>query len=47
MIPKLKHTGKNFLLLAGPCVIEGEEMAFNIAGKNIRNMRQAGNSLCF
>ena len=33
MIPKLKHTGKNFLLLAGPCVIEGEEMAFNIAGK--------------
>ena len=33
MIPKLKHEGKNFLLLAGPCVIEGEEMAFDIATK--------------
>ncbi len=33
MIPKLKHDGQNFLLLAGPCVIEGEEMAFEIAGK--------------
>ncbi|WP_299577009.1 3-deoxy-8-phosphooctulonate synthase [uncultured Sunxiuqinia sp.] len=33
MIPKLKHAGKNFLLLAGPCVIEGESMAFDIAEK--------------
>lgn len=33
MIPKQKHEGKNFLLLAGPCVIEGEEMAFDIAEK--------------
>ncbi|MGQ7869153.1 3-deoxy-8-phosphooctulonate synthase [Sunxiuqinia sp. sy24] len=33
MIPKLKHAGKNFLLLAGPCVIEGEPMAFDIAEK--------------
>lgn len=33
MIPKLIHEGKNFLLLAGPCVIEGEEMAFDIAAK--------------
>lgn len=33
-IPKLKYadTG-NFFLLAGPCVIESEEMAFNIAGQ--------------
>lgn len=32
MIPKLKHTESgNFLLLAGPCVIEGKEMAFEIA----------------
>ena len=31
-IEKLKHTGSgNFFLLAGPCVIEGEEMAFEIA----------------
>lgn len=31
-IPKLKHTdANNFFLLAGPCVIEGEEMAFRIA----------------
>jgi 2-dehydro-3-deoxyphosphooctonate aldolase (KDO 8-P synthase) len=32
MIPKLKYTDSgNFFLLAGPCVIEGEEMAFQIA----------------
>ncbi|HAZ04952.1 MAG: 3-deoxy-8-phosphooctulonate synthase [Bacteroidetes bacterium GWF2_42_66] len=33
MIPKLKYEGENFLLLAGPCVIEGEEMALEIAAK--------------
>ncbi|MGL5318150.1 MAG: 3-deoxy-8-phosphooctulonate synthase [Bacteroidales bacterium] len=33
-IPKLKHTTSgNFLLMAGPCVIEGEEMAMEIAAK--------------
>ncbi|HFS67837.1 MAG TPA: 3-deoxy-8-phosphooctulonate synthase, partial [Flavobacteriia bacterium] len=33
-IPKLKHTNSNnFFLLAGPCAIEGEEMAFTIAEK--------------
>ena len=31
-IPKLKYTeSNNFFLMAGPCVIEGEEMAFQIA----------------
>lgn len=35
MIPKLKYESENFLLLAGPCVIEGEEMAMNIAEKII------------
>lgn len=31
-IPKLKHTGSgNFFLMAGPCAIEGEEMALQIA----------------
>lgn len=31
-IPKLKHTdSKNFFLMAGPCVIEGEEIALQIA----------------
>ncbi len=30
--PKLKHTDSgNFFLMAGPCVVEGEEMAFQIA----------------
>ncbi|MGJ8592724.1 MAG: 3-deoxy-8-phosphooctulonate synthase [Aquaticitalea sp.] len=33
-VPKLKHTNsKNFFLLAGPCAIEGEEMALRIAEK--------------
>jgi len=34
LIPKLKHTkSNNFFLLAGPCAIEGEEMAMRIAEK--------------
>ena len=33
-IPKLKHTNSNhFFLLAGPCAIEGENMALRIAEK--------------
>jgi len=32
LIPKLKHTNsKHFFLLAGPCAIEGEDMAMRIA----------------
>ena len=32
LIPKLKHTNSdNFFLLAGPCAIEGEDMALRIA----------------
>ena len=34
LIPNIKHTNSgNFFLLAGPCAIEGEEMAFTIAEK--------------
>lgn len=33
-IPQIKHTDSgNFFVLAGPCAIEGEEMAFKIAEK--------------
>jgi 2-dehydro-3-deoxyphosphooctonate aldolase (KDO 8-P synthase) len=33
-IPKIKHLDSgNFFLIAGPCAIEGEEMAFSIAEK--------------
>lgn len=36
LIPKLKHTNSgNFFLIAGPCVIESEEMAMEIAGKMV------------
>ena len=36
-IPKLKHTGANrFFLIAGPCAIEGEEMALRIADELVR-----------
>jgi 2-dehydro-3-deoxyphosphooctonate aldolase (KDO 8-P synthase) len=32
-LPRLKHTeSANFFLIAGPCAIEGEQMAFDIAG---------------
>src|SRR6056300_2100776 len=35
-LPKIKHTdSNNFFLLAGPCAIEGEEMALRIAEKVI------------
>ncbi|HET6558857.1 MAG TPA: 3-deoxy-8-phosphooctulonate synthase, partial [Prolixibacteraceae bacterium] len=33
MIQKLKNPHGNFLLLAGPCAIEGEQMAMEIAEK--------------
>ena len=33
-IPKIKHLDSgNFFILAGPCAIEGEEMAMKIAEK--------------
>ncbi len=33
-LPRLKHSGSgNFFFIAGPCAIEGEQMAFDIAGK--------------
>ncbi len=36
IIPQIKHTDSgNFFLLAGPCAIEGEEMAMKIAEKLI------------
>ena len=33
MIPKVHFEGQNFILLAGPCVIEEESMAYEIAEK--------------
>ena len=37
LIPNIKHTDSgNFFLLAGPCAIEGEEMAMRIAEEIIR-----------
>ncbi len=36
-LPKLQHTDSgNFFLLAGPCAIEGEEMALRIAEKVVK-----------
>ncbi len=37
LIPKIKHSNSNnFFLLAGPCAIEGEEMALRIADKIVK-----------
>ncbi|MGK0233339.1 MAG: 2-dehydro-3-deoxyphosphooctonate aldolase (KDO 8-P synthase) [Salibacteraceae bacterium] len=37
LIPNIKHTkSNNFFLLAGPCAIEGEEMAMQIAEKILK-----------
>ena len=36
-IPKIKHTNSNnFFLLAGPCAIEGEDMALRIAERVVK-----------
>ncbi|MGM0377692.1 MAG: 3-deoxy-8-phosphooctulonate synthase, partial [Bacteroidota bacterium] len=36
-IPRIKHTDENqFFLLAGPCAIEGEEMAMKIAERIVK-----------
>ncbi len=36
-IPLLKYSeGGNFMLLAGPCVVESEEMTFRVAGEVVR-----------
>lgn len=32
-IPKIKNTDKNFLLIAGPCVVESKELCFEVAEK--------------
>ena len=37
LIPRIKHTNSNnFFLLAGPCAIEGDEMALRIAEKIVK-----------
>lgn len=37
LIPKIKHTNSNnFFLLAGPCAIEGEEIAMKIAERIVK-----------
>lgn len=37
LIPKIKHANSdNFFLLAGPCAIEGEEMALRIAEQVVK-----------
>lgn len=37
LVPKIKHTqSNNFFLLAGPCAIEGEEMALRIAEQVVK-----------
>jgi len=39
-IKNIKHlNSNNFFLMAGPCAIEGEEMAFEIAEKNIKDQQ--------
>ena len=41
MIEQLKNSASgNFFLLAGPCVIEGEQMAMDIAGQIVEITRR-------
>ena len=43
MIEQLKNSASgNFFLLAGPCVIEGEQMAMDIAGRIVETTRRLG-----
>ncbi len=36
LVPGIKHPGRNFFLIAGPCVVEGRDICFSIAGNIIR-----------
>ena len=46
LIPQLKHTNSaNFFLLAGPCAIEGEDMAMRIAEQVVSDYRRIANTL--
>jgi 2-dehydro-3-deoxyphosphooctonate aldolase (KDO 8-P synthase) len=36
LIPDLKHTGDNFFLIAGPCVVEGRDICFSVAESIIK-----------
>lgn len=45
MIELKNNPAGNFFLLAGPCVIEGEEMAMRIARTSSKNHRNIANSI--
>lgn len=45
MIELKNNPAGNFFLLAGPCVIEGEEMAMRIAERVVKNHRNIANSI--
>jgi 2-dehydro-3-deoxyphosphooctonate aldolase (KDO 8-P synthase) len=48
LIPRLKHTdASNFFLLAGPCAIEGEDMALKIAERILNITDQLENPFVF
>ena len=36
LIPDIKHPGNNFFLIAGPCVVEGRDICFDIAESIIK-----------
>ena len=45
MIELINNPAGNFFLLAGPCVIEGEDMAMRIAERVVAINRQTADSL--
>mgnify|MGYP002227418302 CR=1 FL=1 len=45
MIELKNNPAGNFFLLAGPCVIEGEEMAMRIAERVVKINRSSTNSI--
>ena len=47
MLDYLKSSTNNFFLLAGPCVIEGEEMALDIAEKIVKITTELNNPYVF
>ena len=44
-LKQLKDSSENFFLLAGPCVIEGEAMAMDIAEKVVAGKTGVGITL--
>ncbi len=46
LFSKQSYNKDNFFLIAGPCVVENEELVMEVADKVSRICRRLGNTIC-